>query len=912
VKKIIFRVIFNWLKFHVTFIRPFFKKVILLHIVKKYQAMKSTEIRNSFLEFFKEKNHKIVASAPMVMKNDPTLMFTNAGMNQFKDIFLGNKEPISSRVADTQKCLRVTGKHNDLEEVGHDTYHHTMFEMLGNWSFGDYFKKEAIEWAWEYLYEVVKLDKDRIYVTVFEGDKNDNLTRDNEAANYWKQFLPENRILNGSKKDNFWEMGATGPCGPCSEVHIDLRKDADRKKTSGAELVNKDHHLVIEIWNLVFIQYNRKADLALEKLPQEHVDTGMGFERLCMAIQSKESNYDTDVFTPIIEKISGLAGIKYGVDEEKDIATRVIADHLRAISISIAEGQLPSNNKAGYVIRRILRRAIRYGYTYLGQDQPFIYQLVPTLVKGMGDTFQELKSQQELISKVIFEEEQSFLNTLENGIRRLGQMKENMKGLKSETLNGKQAFELYDTYGFPVDLTELILREDDLKVDNEGFKKEMEIQKQRSKNAAVVEKDDWTVLYDDEKEEFTGYDYSSNDVKITRFREVRTKDIIKYHLVFNVTPFYAESGGQVGDNGFIENEQEKIEIIDTQKENDLIIHISKKLPTKPDANFTAQVNESERKQTAGNHTATHLVHYALRTVLGTHVEQKGSLVTPNMFRFDFAHFQKVSDEEIRKVEKLVNSMIRQNIPITEHRSIPITEAEKMGAMSLFGEKYGDMVRVIKFEDSVELCGGIHAEASGQLGFFKVIKESSIAAGIRRIEAATGIEAEKNIYQQLDMLSQITQQIEKHSNALEAVKQMVSENKELSKELLEIRKETISSSLSMLTNNIKKIGDVNFISETLPMADADMLRDAAFKMKNEVDNLFLVLGSNMNKKALLVVMISENLVTEKGLNASTIIREISKEIQGGGGGQPFFATAGGKNPEGISAAIEKAKEIVRRA
>lgn len=872
--------------------------------------MNSKEIRSAFLSFFKEKGHKIVPSAPMVMKNDPTLMFTNAGMNQFKDYFLGNATPDQRRVADTQKCLRVTGKHNDLEEVGHDTYHHTMFEMLGNWSFGDYFKKEAIGWAWEFLTEVVKLERDRFYVTVFEGDSDDGLERDSEAFELWQQHLPVERILDGSKKDNFWEMGTTGPCGPCSEIHIDLRNNTERAEIPGDKLVNKNHPLVIEIWNLVFIQYNRKTGGTLENLPENHVDTGMGFERLCMAIQSKESNYDTDVFSPVIGKIAELTAIRYGASEKSDIAMRVIADHLRAIAFSIAEGQLPSNNKAGYVIRRILRRAIRYGYTYLNQGDPFIHKVLPALIGVLGDTFTELKAQQELISKVVFEEEQSFLNTLENGIRRLGQMTGPMVSGENNVLDGKLAFELYDTYGFPVDLTELILREQNLSVDHEGFLREMEQQKKRSKNAAASEKSDWTVLLDDDREEFTGYDYTANEVRITRYREVKSKAGSHYQLVFNVTPFYAESGGQVGDQGVLVNENEQIKITDTRKENELIIHIAEKLPKDPTALFTARVNESERTQTAGNHTATHLVHYALRKVLGEHVEQKGSLVGPEMFRFDFSHFQKVTEEEIRQVEKMVNRMIRENIPLEERRAVPLNEAQNMGAMSLFGEKYGDMVRVIRFGDSVELCGGIHARSTGQLGFFKIMKESSIAAGIRRIEAVTGVEAEKYIYNQIDKLTQISEHLEKHSNIVDAIRKIVSEHSELSKAVQMFKRDAVASATGTMVKKAEKLGDINFISDILPVADAEMLRDAAFRLKNEVDNLFLVLGSHPNNKALLVVMISDNLVSEKGLNASGIIREISREIQGGGGGQPFFATAGGKLPEGIPAAIKKAREIVK--
>jgi len=873
--------------------------------------MKSKEIRSAFLNFFRERGHKIVPSAPMVIKNDPTLMFTNAGMNQFKDYFLGNREPSERRVADTQKCLRVTGKHNDLEEVGHDTYHHTMFEMLGNWSFGDYFKEEAIDWAWEFLTGTLGLDTGRFYVTVFEGDKSDHLVRDDDAAKHWSKHLPEERILNGSKQDNFWEMGPTGPCGPCSEIHIDLRNDKEREATPGKVLVNRDHPLVIEIWNLVFIQFNRMKDGSLRHLPEKHVDTGMGFERLCMAMQAKESNYDTDLFTPLISRIASLAGTKYGADPKKDIAMRVIADHLRAIAFAIAEGQLPSNNKAGYVIRRILRRAIRYAYTYLEQGQPFIYKVVPALTEVLGDYFEELKSQQSLIEKVIHEEEQSFLNTLENGIKRLNQMQEDLRGKKEDRLDGKLAFELYDTYGFPLDLTELILREQGLEVDREGFKREMEMQKQRSKKAAAAEKSDWTVLLEDDTEEFTGYDSTVNQVRITRYREVKAKDRTLYHLVFNITPFYPEGGGQVGDRGLIENEQEQIPVTDTRKENDVIIHVTNKLPENPAAAFTARVNESDRRQTAANHTATHLVHHALRQVLGKHVEQKGSLVEPRLLRFDFSHFQKVSDEEIREIEKSVNRMIRDDLPLEEKRAVPMPRAKEMGAISLFGEKYGDLVRVIRFGDSVELCGGIHVRATGRLGFFKIIKESSIAAGIRRIEAVTGVEAEKYIYTQLDTLSGVAGLLEKPGNIVDGVQKIISEHAELSRELTGFRQESLNRAISELIEKKEEVGGVNFISGILPSADAGMLRDAAFRLRSEVENLFLVLGSNTNGKALLVVMISDKLVSEQ-LNASVMIREIAKEIRGGGGGQPFFATAGGSNPEGLGAALDKARKMLETA
>ncbi len=872
--------------------------------------MGSKEIRKAFLDYFEKKGHKIVPSAPMVMKDDPTLMFTNAGMNQFKDYFLGTLKPEAKRVADTQKCLRVTGKHNDLEEVGHDTYHHTMFEMLGNWSFGDYFKEEAIGWAWEFLTEVVKLDSERIYATVFEGDKSDRLTMDVEAADLWKKYLPAERILQGSKKDNFWEMGATGPCGPCSEVHVDLRNSKEREKVPGAQLINRDHPLVVEIWNLVFIQYNRLSDGSLKNLPEKHVDTGMGFERLCMALQSKESSYDTDIFSPVINRIESLTGINYGDNEKTDIAMRVIADHLRAISFSVAEGQLPSNTKAGYVIRRILRRAIRYGYTYLNQSEPFIYRVLPAITEVLGDTFTELITQEDLISKVIREEEQSFLNTLENGIRRLNQMKEMMLDQGLNKLDGRQAFELYDTYGFPVDLTALILREQNLGVDHEGFDREMAKQKQRSKKAAATEKSDWTILQENDYELFTGYDQSTEKVRITRYREVRMKDKKIFHLVFDRTPFYPEGGGQIGDKGLIENDHEKIEIKDTRRENELIIHITNRLPDDPGAVFTARVNESDRTRTASNHTATHLTHFALRKILGKHVEQKGSMVGPEMFRFDFAHFQKLTDEEIREVEKTVNRLIRENIPVDENRQMPINDARRMGAISLFGEKYGEQVRVIKFGDSIELCGGIHAAATGQLGFFKILKESSIAAGIRRIEAVTGVEAEKYIYSQLDKINLIAGQLEKHTDLVDAVRKLVSEHNELSREVARFKQNSVGATLNTLKKNVQKIGSINFIADILNDADADMLRDAAFKLKNESENLFLVLASKQDNKALMVVMISENLIKEKGLNAAEIIKTIAREIRGGGGGQPFFATAGGKDPAGIPEALKKAEELIR--
>jgi len=871
--------------------------------------MNSKEIRSRFLSFFESKKHAIVPSAPMVIKNDPTLMFTNAGMNQFKDIFLGNSPVKDARIADSQKCLRVSGKHNDLEEVGHDTYHHTMFEMLGNWSFGDYFKKEAIEWAFEFLVKEMGVDTDRLYATVFEGSKDDGLELDIEAKEYWKKYLPEERILHGSKKDNFWEMGDTGPCGPCSEIHVDLRNDEDRKEISGDKLVNQDHPLVIEIWNLVFIQYNRKANGALELLPNKHVDTGMGFERLCMVLQGKKSNYDTDVFQPIIQAIANASGKMYGENEHADVAMRVIADHLRAISFSIADGQLPSNVKAGYVIRRILRRAVRYGYTFLGFNDPFMFKLMPVLIDLMGDAYPELVSQKQLIERVIQEEEASFLRTLETGIRLLDKIIKTTLDQNYNVIPGKIAFELYDTYGFPFDLTELIARENKLTVNKKEFEEEMEAQKNRSRSAATIDTDDWVDLFKDDVEEFVGYDYLETEIRITRYRKIKQKNKELYQLVFNISPFYAESGGQVGDTGYIEANGERVYIINTIKENNLNIHITEKLPIDPKAHFKAVVNGKARQSTANNHTATHLLHYALRKVLGEHVEQKGSLVHPDYLRFDFSHFQKLSEEEIRQIEIIVNEKIRQNISLDEHRNIPMKAASDMGAIALFGEKYGDTVRVIRFDDSVELCGGTHVHHTGQIGFFKIMSESSIAAGIRRIEAITGEKVVEYVFSQIQELAEVKSLLKNQKNAAEGVRALIEEVNTLNKKVEELIAEQAQVIKKNLIQQKENINGINFIAAKIELNSASAIKDISYQLKNEVDNLFLALGAEIDGKANLSVMISENLVKEKSWNASVIIREIAKEIQGGGGGQDFYATAGGKNPKGIDNALVKVKEYL---
>lgn len=872
--------------------------------------MKSAEIRQKFLDFFESKGHTIVPSAPMVIKDDPTLMFTNAGMNQFKDIILGNISPKHRRVADSQKCLRVSGKHNDLEEVGHDTYHHTMFEMLGNWSFGDYFKEDAIAYAWEFLTGVMKLDKNRLYATVFEGSKDDGLEQDTEARNIWMNYLPEDRILFGNKKDNFWEMGDMGPCGPCSEIHIDLRSDEERKLKSGSELVNKDNPLVIEIWNLVFMQYNRKADGSLENLPNQHVDTGMGFERLCMAVQGKTSNYDTDVFTPIIDEISRLSGIKYGKAQESDVAMRVIADHLRTISFSITDGQLPSNVKAGYVIRRILRRAVRYAYTYLNQRDAFMYRLVSVLIQVMGKHYPELVAQQDMIEKVIREEENAFLRTLDKGIKLLDRIITKTKEENYLTIPGNVAFELYDTYGFPLDLTELILREQGLVVNRREFKAEMEAQKARSRSASSVDTDDWIELINDDVQEFVGYDYTEVEVKITRYRKVTAKNRTLYHLVFNITPFYGEGGGQVGDSGVLVGGDETIQIIDTKKENGLTIHLVEKLPSDVTQVFIARVDEHKRVLTANNHSATHLLDFALRKVLGKHVEQKGSYVSDEHLRFDFSHFQKVTDEELAEVAAIVNQLIRKNIQLEEFRSIPIANAQEMGAIAIFGEKYGDLVRVIKYGDSIELCGGTHVAATGQIGFFKILSESSVSAGVRRIEAITADKAEEYINNSFNIIREMEKMFKSNKNVMECVKTILEENEGLKKETEKFAKESLRLMKERLKNQKKVYRDINIIVAQLPIPQAQV-KDVAFQLKGEYEKVMFIAGGVFENKPHLTVMISNELVDELGINAGQIVREAAQEIKGGGGGQPFFATAGGSNPDGIDKAIEKAEKLVMR-
>lgn len=864
--------------------------------------MTSKEIRNSFKAFFESKGHKIVPSAPMVIKDDPTLMFTNAGMNQFKDVILGNAPIKYPRVADSQKCLRVSGKHNDLEEVGYDTYHHTMFEMLGNWSFGDYFKKDAIEWAWEYLTEILKLDKNRLYVTVFEGSKEDGLERDNEAAEYWLKYLPEERIINGNKKDNFWEMGDTGPCGPCSEIHIDIRPDDERAKIDGLTLVNAGHPQVIEIWNLVFMQFNRKADKSLEGLPAKVIDTGMGFERLCMAVQGKISNYDTDVFQTIIKAIGDLTNSKYGEDDKKDIAMRVIADHIRTIAFSITDGQLPSNAKAGYVIRRILRRAVRYGYTFLGQHQSFMYKLIPALIDTMGEAYPELIQQKTLIEKVMKEEEESFLRTLETGIRLLDKQISENKAKNTTVLSGVNAFTLYDTYGFPLDLTELILRENNMIVDNKGFEVEMQKQKERARNAAATQTGDWIVLKEGEPE-FIGYDFTESESEILRYRKVKQKNSEYYQVVLSQTPFYAEMGGQVGDSGWLISDNEKIEVIDTKRENNLAVHILNKLPEDITATFLTRINKENRTATECNHTATHLLHEALREILGVHVEQKGSFVSPNVLRFDFSHFQKLSDEEIRKVEKYVTSKIRENIPLVESRNVPIKEAKEMGAMALFGEKYGEEVRVIRFGNSIELCGGTHISSTGRIGTFRIISESSIAAGIRRIEAISGEVCENYFYIQQDTIHEIRSLFNNTPNLLQTLHKFFDENTDLKKKMEEYVKEKTIQLKEVIIRNKQIINGINvfMLKGSFP---ADIVKDIAFQIRGEYTDKSMFVGATDNEnKPIITVMISDDLV-KNGLNASQLIRDAAKHIQGGGGGQPHFATAGGKNLEGLSNALDE--------
>ena len=871
--------------------------------------MNSKQIRQTFLDFFASKAHAIVSSAPMVVKNDPTLMFTNAGMNQFKDIFLGNSPAVNPRIADTQKCLRVSGKHNDLEEVGHDTYHHTMFEMLGNWSFGDYFKKEAIDWAWELLVDIYKIPVDKLYVTVFEGDEKDGVPMDSEAYRFWRYYLPEDRILKGNKKDNFWEMGDSGPCGPCSEIHVDIRNDDERAKVNGRDLVNEGHPQVIEIWNLVFIQFNRKANSELEELPAKHVDTGMGFERLCMVIQNKQSNYDTDVFQDVITRIGHLAGKRYGADEKADIAMRVIADHLRAISFAITDGQLPSNNKAGYVIRRILRRAVRYGYTFLGFRKPFIHQLVQVLAENMGGAFPELIRQQELVVNVIREEEDSFLRTLETGIKMLDAIIVDTKKKKGLAVNGNVAFELYDTFGFPLDLTELILREQGLTVNRDEFELAMETQKSRSRSATQLETGDWIELQQAAGDGFVGYDTLEAKIKINRYRKVKGKKGEFFQLVFNTTPFYAESGGQVGDSGTIEANGKFVEIFDTVKENNLTVHLAKELPAKPEETFNAIVNVKNRRLTENNHTATHLLDHVLREVLGTHIEQKGSLVNPDSLRFDFNHFQKVTDEELNLIQKRVNELIRLNERRDERREVPIAEAESMGAIALFGEKYGDKVRVIRFGDSVELCGGTHVESTGTIGQFIILSEGSISAGVRRIEAITGPKAEEYVERNLKTLKEVSSLFNNPADLKGAVEDLMAKYQQLTRQAEANEKENAGKLKMELLQQIESVNGINFLAKQLKVDHASILKDIAFQLKGEVMNLFLVLAAEIDGKANIHVMISDNLLKEKGLNAGGIIRDLAKAVNGSGGGQPFYATAGGKEPAGIPLLLENARKLV---
>ncbi len=866
--------------------------------------MESNKIRQAFLDFFQSKGHTIVPSAPMVVKNDPTLMFTNAGMNQFKDIFLGNAPRQYPRAADTQKCLRVSGKHNDLEEVGHDTYHHTMFEMLGNWSFGDYFKKEAIAWAWELLTEVYGLDKSRMYATVFEGSADDGVPFDEEAYGYWREYLPEDHIIKGNKHDNFWEMGETGPCGPCSEIHFDLRDEADIAAIPGRDMVNTGHHLVIEIWNLVFMQFNRKASGELEPLPAKHVDTGMGFERLCMILQGKKSNYDTDVFQPTIERIAAMAGKRYGEDERCDIAMRVMADHLRAIAFSIADGQLPANAKAGYVIRRILRRAVRYGYTYLGFTEPTLCKLVPVLAERMGHQFPELKSQQTLIERVIEEEESSFLRTLATGINLLDGVirKAGDKGC----ISGKDAFELYDTFGFPIDLTELIAREQGVDVDLEGFEKELQAQKERSRNAAAQDIDDWQELLPIERSEFIGYDTLTSPVRIARYRRVTSKGKTTYQLVFDRTPFYGNSGGQIGDTGYIESANERIEVVATEKENGLIVHVTTALPENPSAAFTAVVDGEKRQAAANNHTATHLLDQALRKVLGTHVEQKGSMVSPAGLRFDFSHFQKVTPEQLREVERLVNKTIRANHPLEERRDATMEEAVAAGAIMLFGEKYGDRVRIVKFGESVELCGGTHTSATGTLGLFKIVSESAISAGVRRIEAVTGARAEEMVYMAEDQITGIGRLIN-NPKVEQAVRKLLESNESLQREVEELQKEQISALADKILAERKSDEDVFVIARQVPYTSA-MMKNLAYTLRDKASNMVMAIGCVTDGKPMLAVMLGDDIVA-RGADAGAVVREAAKAIDGGGGGQKFFATAGGKNPDGLQKAIDSAVEII---
>lgn len=909
--------------------------------------MNAQQIRQQFLDFFESKGHKIVPSAPLVIKNDPTLMFTNAGMNQFKDYFLGNQQAPNKRVADTQKCLRVSGKHNDLEDVGHDTYHHTMFEMLGNWSFGDYFKEEAIAWAWELLTEVYKLDKDRLYVTVFEGDPKENLAFDQEAYDCWKKYIAEDRILRGNKKDNFWEMGDTGPCGPCSEIHIDLRPDNERQTVDGKTLVNNDHPQVIEIWNNVFMQYNRMADSSLQPLPDKHVDTGMGFERLVRAIEGKTSNYDSTVFMPLINKVEALSGVKYlggdpaaieGGSPKTDIAIRVIVDHIRAVAFTIADGQLPSNGGAGYVIRRILRRAVRYGFSFLNLKEPFFNQLVPVLAQEFGGIFPEIRQQQEFVQKVVLEEEISFLRTLENGLKKLNSWMDverdgnsiRFKSIEAKDLqefeiemdyigndgvsiSGKGAFLLYDTFGFPIDLTELIVRENGWSVDIEEFKKLLQQQKDRSRKAAETTKDDWVTLRQAQGDKdieplFVGYDELMSEARITRYRKVSAKNKEFFQLVLDKTPFYAESGGQVGDTGYLQSANEKINIVDTQKENNLIIHITDRLPENPEAVFEAKVDINRRRLIADNHSATHLLHAALKRVLGDHVNQKGSLVGPDYLRFDFSHFAKMTDEEVAAVERMVNQKIRENIALNEQRNIPIAEAQAQGATALFGEKYGDTVRVITFDKnySMELCGGTHVPATGQIGYFKITAETSVAAGVRRIEAITADKAEEFINQQVSLVEEAKALLNNAKDLKKGIETLLNEKAELQKRLEALENAQVQQVKAELKQKVEAVNGLNFIAQRVSIGSAEAIKNLAFALRGEVDNLFLVLTAEIGGKPNITVMISDNLVKEKGFDAGKIIRELAKLVKGGGGGQPFYATAGGSDVSGLGAVLDAAK------
>lgn len=871
--------------------------------------MTSREIREAFLAFFKDKGHQIVPSAPVIVKNDPTLMFTNAGMNQFKDLFLGDAQPKYPRVADTQRCLRVSGKHNDLEEVGIDTYHHTLFEMLGNWSFGDYFKREAIAWSWELITDVYGIDKDRLYVTVFEGDSLDGLSTDAEAYDLWKGVIAEDRILLGNKKDNFWEMGDTGPCGPCSEIHIDCRTDAERRAVDGKTLVNADHPQVIEIWNLVFMQFDRQKDGTLKPLPAKHVDTGMGFERLVRVIQGKTSNYDTDIFQPLIRYTADRAGLRYGHREQTDIAMRVLADHIRAISFAIADGQLPANNKAGYVIRRILRRAVRYAYTFLGFKEPFLHELVPLLAQQFEGVFDELPAQREFVQKVILEEEQSFLRTLVTGVQRF-----EAYAADHRLIAGDFAFELYDTFGFPIDLTDLLAREKGLRVDMVGFQEALEVQKKRSRKATAVDADDWTVLQAGEMVDFVGYDQLECQTEILKYRKITNKGKVQYQLVLAATPFYAEGGGQVGDTGVLvaEASGESIPIVDTKKENGLVVHFTTALPAQLQGVFNAKVAVEKRLDTERNHSATHLLHAALKEVLGDHVSQKGSLVNADYLRFDFSHFAKVSDEEIYRVEQIVNTRIRENIVLQEERDVPFQRAIDAGVTALFGEKYGEYVRIVTFDEdfSRELCGGTHVRATGEIGFFKIVAENAVAAGVRRIEAITGWGAEQFIHEQTNIVGRFRELLNNPKDFVTALDKLLEENSLLRKEVERAIADKALHLKAELVSKVENIDGVNFIAQQVDLPNADGVKTLAYALKGYIDNLFLVLGSVSNGKPMLTVVISENLVNDKGLNAGTIIRELAKEIGGGGGGQPFYATAGGKDVGGLSSALERARDFVQ--